>query len=158
MTLMSPQEHHCVLMVVRCFFILLLLAIKTMEQMPVLSWSLGILLCIIPLGLHHTTPPWPTGRLWFPVCWGTSTLPKGHSCWRGPEPESRLPNSRPTILLIFLGLGSVLSQHCPQRDQRLPQPHLKQRNEFIPKSPSRDHREMRPWWDGWAGLFRFVRR
>jgi hypothetical protein len=53
------------------------------------------------------------------------------------------------ILSIFLGLGSALLRHCRQRDQRLPQLHLKRRNEFIPQFPSKDLRAPTVRWLGW---------
>lgn len=120
MTLMSPQEPRCVFMVIRCFFILLLLTIKTMEHMLALCWPLGTLLCITPLGLHHI-PPLAYKEAMIPHVLGTSIFPKDHGGWKGPRMGIEAVKLQVNILSIFLGLGSALLRHCRQRDQRLPQ-------------------------------------
>lgn len=148
MTLMSPQEPRCVFMVIRCFFILLLLTIKTMEHMLALCWPLGTLLCITPLGLHHI-PPLAYKEAMIPHVLGTSIFPKDHGGWKGPRMGIEAVKLQVNILSIFLGLGSALLRHCRQRDQRLPQFHLKQRNEFIPQFPSKDLRALTVRWLGW---------
>lgn len=124
------QECHCVFLVIRCFCILLTLAINT-GDMPTLPSAHTTLQAPSPLtfitpglcGLRASyASQFAEGQLFFP--WNTV----GKKEYDLNKMVESLDSSLWDFSLCF-------EQHGLQRAQRHLQPQLRQRNEFIPTGP-----------------------